>query len=150
MANVSDLIEQFILSVIGDEDTVKLSRNELANYFCVSPSQINYVLQTRFNFDKGFVIESKRGGGGFITVVKLDAAENFLSDLIAELEQIDDLTFNRSSNMVDRLVSEGVVNAAEANIIKSSLSDKALALPMKTSSLRKNVLKEILIGLLRR
>ena len=66
MASISDEIEQFILSVLSDDESVKLSRNDLAHYFSVAPSQINYVLATRFNFDKGYIIESKRGGDGCI------------------------------------------------------------------------------------
>lgn len=58
MANVSDEIEQFILSIFSD-DSLKLSRNDLAHYFSVAPSQINYVLSTRFNLDKGYVIDRK-------------------------------------------------------------------------------------------
>ncbi len=72
MANLSDEIEQFILSIFTDDDRLKLSRNDLAHYFSVAPSQINYVLSTRFNLDKGYVIESRRGGGGFITIVRIN------------------------------------------------------------------------------
>jgi len=65
MATISDLIEQFIKSLMGESDTINISRNELAQYFDCAPSQINYVLATRFSFEHGFVIESRRGGGGF-------------------------------------------------------------------------------------
>ena len=64
MSNLSDIIEEFILNTIGSDDTLNLSRNELANFFNVSPSQINYVLSTRFTIDRGYLTESKRGGGG--------------------------------------------------------------------------------------
>lgn len=151
MANISDEIEQFILSVLSDDDSVKLSRNDLAHYFSVAPSQINYVLATRFNFDKGYIIESKRGGGGCITLVRIsNNKEEILPELIQELDNIDVLTFNRVNNFVDRLERDEIVSKDEANIIKSAISDKALNFPTHVGKLRKNIFKEILIGLMRR
>lgn len=151
MANISDAIEQFILSVIGDDDTIRLSRNELANYFSVAPSQINYVLATRFNLDRGYVIESKRGGGGFVTVVRLDSPKDSpICDLLRELDVVKDLTYQRVCHMTERLLRNGTIEDKEAELIKSALSDKALAIPCKSEGLRKNIFKEILIGLLRR
>lgn len=151
MANISDEIEQFILSVLSDDDSVKLSRNDLAHYFSVAPSQINYVLATRFNFDKGYIIESKRGGGGCITLVRIsNNKEEILPELIQELDNIDVLTFNRANNFMDRLERDEIVSKDEANIIKSAISDKALNFPTHVGKLRKNIFKEILIGLMRR
>ena len=69
MANISDVIEQFLLDSLGEDDSLELSRNELANYFSCAPSQINYVLATRFTPDRGYAIISKRGGGGGIRVI---------------------------------------------------------------------------------
>ena len=71
MANISDLIESFLIDLFGDESSIYISRNELAQYFNCAPSQINYVLSTRFTLDKGFAIESRRGGGGYVTLVRL-------------------------------------------------------------------------------
>lgn len=149
--NISDIIEEFIKSVIGDENTIKLSRNELANYFSVAPSQINYVLATRFNIDKGYVIESRRGGGGFITVVRLtNNPEETIPTVLKELDQINDLTYKKACCILERLEHEEIITSEEADIIKNAISDKALSLPMKTDGLRKNIFKEILIGLMRR
>ncbi len=65
MAKLSDTIEEFILSMLSAcDNTVDLRRNELAEYFGCVPSQINYVLATRFTVDRGFSVESKKGGGG--------------------------------------------------------------------------------------
>ena len=68
MASISDIIEKFILDNLGESDEIDISRNELANFFSCAPSQINYVLETRFTVDRGFVKESKRGGGGFVII----------------------------------------------------------------------------------
>lgn len=151
MANISDEIEQFILSVLSDDDSVKLSRNDLAHYFSVAPSQINYVLATRFNFDKGYIIESKRGGGGCITLVRIsDNKDELLPELIQELDNIDVLTYNRASNFLDRLEKDEIINKEESDIIRTAISDKALNFPTHVGKIRKNIFKEILIGLMRR
>ena len=151
MANISDEIEQFILSIWNDEEELKLSRNDLAQYFSVAPSQINYVLATRFSFDKGYIIESKRGGGGFITLVRIsDSKDEVLQGIVQELDNIEALTFNRASNFVYRLEREGIIDGKEGDIIKSAISDKALNFPAHSANVRKNVFKEILSGLMRR
>ena len=151
MANISDTIEQFILSVIGDDDTLQLSRNELANYFAVAPSQINYVLATRFNLDRGYIIESKRGGGGSITLVRIhDAHNELLKQLVEQIDKVDVLSYQRTCNVIDRLVRDEIVTEDEGDIMKSALSDKALNVPMDNTKLRKNVFQQILIGLMKR
>lgn len=150
-SNISNAIEQFILSVIGEDESIQLSRNELANYFSVSPSQINYVLETRFNLDKGYIIESRRGGGGYVTVLKIPYSQDETIPLmLKEIEGVNHLTYNKASNMIDRLLREDIISENEATIIKSAISEKALAGPIKTKDIRKNVFKEILVGLMRR
>ena len=71
MANISETIEQFIIATLGENDSVDISRNSLAEYFSCAPSQINYVLDTRFTIDRGYVKESKRGGSGYIKISRL-------------------------------------------------------------------------------
>ena len=151
MANISDSIEKFILSFLDEgDDSVQLSRNELAHYFKVSPSQINYVLTTRFGVDRGYYVESRRGGGGFIMLVRMSQdKEELLPALIRQLDTVDELTFNKAADVVDRLEREGIVTPQEADIIKSAVSDKALQ-SVAVENLRKNVFREILIALLRR
>ena len=149
MANISDMIADFISDIIGDDHEVQISRRELANYFAVAPSQINYVLSTRFTLDKGYVIESKRGGGGFITVVKLsDDTNSLLTAIIDEVDKTPELSFNRAENIVERLLSEDIVSSREAEIMLAAMSDKALNLPVRLSgSVRNNIFKEMLIHL---
>ena len=151
MANISDSIEKFILSFFDEgDDSVQLSRNELAHYFKVSPSQINYVLTTRFGVDRGYYVESRRGGGGFIMLVRMSQdKEELLPALIRQLDTVDELTFNKAADVVERLEREGIVTPQEADIIKSAVSDKALQ-SVAVENLRKNVFREILIALLRR
>lgn len=73
-SGVSDAIESFIKALLqGDETQVELQRNELAARFGCAPSQINYVLSTRFTCKHGYRIESRRGGGGYVRVCRIDA-----------------------------------------------------------------------------
>ena len=84
---LSDTIESFIKQMLGasEENGVELKRNELAEYFGCAPSQINYVLATRFTPDHGYVVESHRGGGGCIRIVHVERDQgDFLDYLIRE------------------------------------------------------------------
>ena len=82
MRLLSDCIEDFIKTLMEDEThEIELRRNELAEHFQCAPSQINYVLATRFSVDHGYIIESRRGGGGFVRIVRIQtggSGENLL------------------------------------------------------------------------
>ncbi|HEY8443387.1 MAG TPA: CtsR family transcriptional regulator [Clostridia bacterium] len=148
MATISDLIEQFIKSLMGESDTINISRNELAQYFDCAPSQINYVLATRFSLEHGFVIESKRGGGGFITLIKIAPSYQELLKRLDEYTLKEGLTYHKAVQFIKRLLEEGVINEREADIIKLAISDKALIAPTDCKDiLRSNILKTILAGL---
>ena len=73
MSNLSDIIESFIKELMdaNNNDAIEIQRNILAQQFDCSPSQINYVLTTRFSNDRGYVVESRRGGGGYIRIFKV-------------------------------------------------------------------------------
>ena len=62
--NMSDLIENYLKNVLRRNETVEIRRSEIADQFTCVPSQINYVINTRFTIQQGYVVESKRGGGG--------------------------------------------------------------------------------------
>ena len=68
---ISDNIENFIRELFGAENSIELRRNELASYFNCVPSQINYVIQTRFTTERGYIVESRRGGGGHIRITRV-------------------------------------------------------------------------------
>ena len=72
MASIADKIEVFIKELMDNESTIQIKRNELATLFNCAPSQINYVLMTRFTIDKGYYIDSKKGGGGYIQITKIN------------------------------------------------------------------------------
>lgn len=150
MANISDIIEQFILKTMGDDESVDISRNELATFFSCAPSQINYVLETRFTVDKGFVKESRRGGGGYIKISKinLDNDEN-VSNLI--LESVgDELSQKRLSQILEKLRNEKIISDKEKDIIFSALSDLSLAMPFTIKdNIRAKAFKNVLTTLMK-
>lgn len=151
MANISDMIAEFIDNIIGDDNEVKLSRVELANYFAVAPSQINYVLSTRFTVDKGYIIESKRGGGGCITLVRISPDRtSLLSAILDEIDKTPNLSYNKTQHILMRLNKEGIITDREQELMNVALSDKVLSLPVKMAdSLRRNMFKEMLAHLLK-
>lgn len=72
MASISDQIEYYLKKLIEKyKGEVEIKRNQLANDFNCAPSQINYVLETRFPLEKGYVVESQRGGGGYVRIIRI-------------------------------------------------------------------------------
>lgn len=129
MANISDLIEEFLFNTLGGDEQLNINRNELAHYFSVAPSQINYVLSTRFTPARGYVIESRRGGGGFITIVRVSAEhEDIMSELVADAAD-SGISMIKAGQIIDRLMAEDCVTAREARILKATVSDRALVAP---------------------
>ncbi|MBQ4541316.1 MAG: CtsR family transcriptional regulator [Clostridia bacterium] len=150
MANISESIEQFIIATMGDNDYVEISRNSLAEYFSCAPSQINYVLDTRFTVDRGYVKESRRGGGGFIKISKIKNTDTnaYLNGLI--LESVgDELSAKRMLQILDKLVSDNIVTDKESVIIVTALSDDSLSMPFTIKDkIRAKAFKNILLKLM--
>ncbi|TJX65515.1 CtsR family transcriptional regulator [Soehngenia saccharolytica] len=149
MAGLSNVIEEFIKNLIDEMNgVVEIQRNELANYFNCTPSQINYVLDTRFTPYKGYYIESKRGGGGYIKIVKVDLNENngfnfehILNDLIG-----DSITEAKANDIIKTFCEEGLISKKEANIIKAAISDRAFETEVNVRNrLRASILKNIIL-----
>ena len=150
MANISDIIERFLLDTLGDNETLNISRNELANYFSCAPSQINYVLSTRFTPDRGYVIESRRGGGGYITVVKVSKSGNETIEEILNSPISDGISYNRAAQILERLTDSGIITAREARLIESGITDRALIAPtVAKDGLRAGILKSVICQLLK-
>ncbi len=151
MANLSDLIEAFLLRTLGEDDTLQISRNELANYFSVAPSQINYVLSTRFTPDRGYSVESRRGGGGCVTVVRIHSSGSQIVSDVMHMPVSQGISYAKACSIADRLTENGIVSAREGRLIKAALSDKALIMPSiaDKDALRAGILKNILIEALK-
>ncbi len=147
---ISDVIEEFIISSLDDDDFIELSRNDLAKFFACVPSQINYVLNTRFTVNRGFVVESQRGGGGYIKVVRMqDNNDNFLKNVLEICRQ--PMNIHESTQIINHLVDRRLITDREANIVKSMVSNKALNNPINIDDvLRANIIRQLIIELMKK
>lgn len=150
MARLSDIIEDFIKDMLQNtqKSQLEIKRNELASYFRCAPSQINYVLTTRFTLDKGYYIESKRGGGGYILLTRMEINENKpLADLLNE-KIGDSITCDAASGLLNGLLDLNIITQRELQIIKMALNDRILSSINNRNKLRAEILKGILIVIL--
>ncbi|HID0761906.1 CtsR family transcriptional regulator [Clostridium botulinum] len=148
VARLSDVIEDFIKEMFqeNNESELQIKRNELANYFSCAPSQINYVLTTRFTEDKGYYIESKRGGGGCIIIRRIEFTNNKnLKELIVDRIG-NSITYDNAINIIDGLVEMAVITEREAIIMKIAINDRVFGnIDANKNMLRANILKNIIM-----
>ena len=146
---LSDSIESFIKTLLSEESTeVELKRNELAEYFGCAPSQINYVLATRFSPDHGYLTESRRGGGGYIRIVRIvESGPQRLMYLINERIG-DSIGEEECVRLASQLKEQGIITADEAALMASAVSTRALGIPVPDSlkgALRARMMKSMLM-----
>lgn len=132
MGNISDIIEKYLQQMLAASDSgiVEIKRSELADEFQCVPSQINYVISTRFTVEKGYLVESKRGGGGFIRIrrVRLHSQKEYFADLLLHIgETIPQLT---AEHVLSRLAADQLLTEREAMLISSVISRETLQLPL--------------------
>ncbi|WP_100486475.1 CtsR family transcriptional regulator [Sporolactobacillus pectinivorans] len=148
MRNISDIIEKYIKEILNSSDNIRLKRSELAEKFQCVPSQINYVLKTRFSIERGYVVESKRGGGGYIQVVKVQPVTD--ADLIDEMINLIDyrLTENMADSIIIHLLEEQVISEREARLMLSAIDHSVLDVDIPIRDvMRANILKAMLQSL---
>lgn len=149
MTSRSDIIERFILDTLAKDTVIELSRNDLAKFFDCAPSQINYVLNTRFTVNNGYVIESVRGGAGFIKVTRLSSNRNNLKNLIELCSQ--PLNMVEGGQILDNLTSRELISPEENQLLRVAISTKALNNPLNMEEkLRANILKQVIIEVMKR
>ncbi len=149
MANISDIIEMFLKELLDDasNQTVEIQRNELANYFKCAPSQINYVLTTRFSMDKGYIVESRRGGGGFIKIVQMDIdKDRYIEGLISEIgSSINKL---KAVQIIQLLYQRDIITNREGEIMNAAVNDRSIHSPLNIKNeIRANVLKSMMLAI---
>lgn len=140
--NTSDNIEEYIKELLLQSGIAEIQRSNLAETFQVVPSQINYVLKTRFTESRGYMVESKRGGGGYIRIVKVRFSDQhqFLGNLLANIgESISEQIF---ADAIQLLFDEKVISEREGNIILSTASDDVLG--ENASEIRARMLRKLL------
>ena len=146
---ISDSIESFIKEMLGDDSPeVELKRNELAEYFGCAPSQINYVLATRFSPDQGYLTESRRGGGGYIRIVRVvQSGQQQLGYLIRERIG-DSLSEEEAMRILSALRDRGAITAEEAELMASAVGSRALSVPVSAeikAAMRAKIMKSMLM-----
>ena len=138
--NTSDSIEAYIKALLAQAGMEELKRSELADVFQVVPSQINYVIKTRFTESRGYIVESKRGGGGYIRIGKVQFSDHhqMLQDLAANIgETISQQVFH---DILQMLYEEKLLTKREAQLLLATTSDEVLgrdALILRATMLKK-------------
>lgn len=139
---ISNVIAEFLNNLIEEADgEVEIRRNFLASQFHCVPSQINYVISTRFTEELGFIVESKRGGGGYIKISKIHFKDNnYLMHIVSSIGNEIDL--QTLSALVRNFLDYKEVSEREASIILAALSDNVLS-----DADRVRILKKMIINL---
>lgn len=146
-------IEQFLLEMLElqDDGYIEIGRNELADKFNCAPSQINYVLTTRFTPYKGYYVESRRGGRGYIKIIKMDMTENELIQGVLSETINDEITIDKAQHVLETLVSEGALTKREALLVYHAIDDNGLRQieVSQRNRVRATIFKNVLLALLR-
>ena len=151
MSTLSNKLEEYLKKLLSNSKNgiLEIKRSDLAEIFMCVPSQINYVLSTRFSPNQGYMVESRRGGGGFVRIIKLSMDNE--TNLTAMLETAGQRKVSRQvgEKLVDRLLEEDFLTSREGMIIKSMINDKLLGSDEKADALRGDMLNAVLLLLLR-
>lgn len=126
--SISDIIEGYLKSILADDEKVEIRRSEIADHFDVVPSQINYVIKTRFTLQNGYLVQSKRGGGGYIRIERVNLIDDVdvLNMLISTIG--DSISESDATTIVQTLYAEKVITRREGNLMLVALSKETLAL----------------------
>ncbi|MCK8816242.1 CtsR family transcriptional regulator [Natroniella sulfidigena] len=146
MSSLSDQIANYLKKLLEHNNIIRVQRSQLASRFSCVPSQINYVLNTRFTLEKGYIIDSQRGGNGYIQITKVDSdlSYNIIETLYNEIgSQIDQLT---AYNIIDRLAEEEIITSSEQKLLKAVVNRQNIGLKIP---LRDIVRAQLLKGVLR-
>ncbi len=142
---LSDLIEDFIKEMLENDDEAIIQRNDLAVKFNCVPSQINYVISTRFTPTQGYYVESQRGGGGYIKIEKVNVTKSsYLMHIINSIG--DKITAKEVEIFVKNFLDNNIINKREARLIRSATNEKALNVK-DNDELRAKIFKNMLITL---
>jgi len=152
VASLSNAIQQYLEKLLSRQNTgmLEIRRNELAQAFDCAPSQINYVLETRFTTERGYIIESRRGGGGYVRIIRVSCdSKEALLELIHE-DIGSRVSQDEAHHYVARLVDDGFASEREAAIMRAALDRDVLAvqLPLR-DIIRARLLKAMVLGLLK-
>ncbi|MGY3763157.1 CtsR family transcriptional regulator [Granulicatella adiacens] len=146
--NMSDLIESYLKNVLLSNETVEIRRSEIADQFNCVPSQINYVINTRFTIQQGYVVESKRGGGGYIRIMKVNLVDemdvlNTLGDLIPP-----QLSVREANHLLQNLYENELISKREAQMMALMMEKDTFPVSVKNGDeIRSNMMKKLIDNL---
>ncbi len=147
MRNISDIIEGYLKQVLelGGEGHIEIKRSEIADKFQCVPSQINYVINTRFTAERGYLVESKRGGGGYIRILRVRANSqiDLIDDVLRQIEGGASQTM--AEDLIYRLIDEQVISKREAKLMLAAIDRSTidLHLPLR-DTIRSKILRAML------
>ena len=142
LKNTSDHIEAYIKAILDQSGIVELQRRQLADTFQVVPSQINYVIKTRFTESRGYLVESKRGGGGYIRIGRIEFSNHhdMLRDLLYSVgEEVSLVIFE---DVLRLLFEQDLVTRQEMNLLLAMATDRVLG--DDANLIRANMLRQLL------
>ena len=125
---ISDSVAKYIMQLLNEADgTAEIQRNELANVLGCVPSQINYVITSRFTPEQGYHVESRRGGGGYIRITRRQLSK---SDVVMHIINAvgDSLDGGTARAMTENMLQNGVIDSEAASLLQAAASDKSLSL----------------------
>ena len=151
MSTISNQIEVYLKKLLAASESgvLELKRSDLAGIFMCVPSQINYVLDTRFSSNQGYLVESRRGGGGYLRIIRLSMDQEI--NLAHLLDNAKNKRVSRQSGekLIDRLLEEEFLTSREGMLIKSMAEDNVLKDTEDPDLVRGNLLHAVLLLLLR-
>lgn len=143
---ISDIIAEFIRAELEDSDVLELQRSDLAERFHCVPSQINYVMSTRFSPEHGYIVESRRGGGGYIRIsrVRVDRPTLLMHFINSVGQEID---LPSALAIVENLEGADAISQDTANVLRLVLGDTALRTVPRPArdTLRADLMRQVLI-----
>lgn len=146
---MSDLVAKYILEMLDEQDgNAEIQRNELAGSLGCVPSQINYVITSRFTPEQGYIVESRRGGGGYIRItrVKMDnetALMHIINSIGASIDK------SSAEIMIKNMYSQSIIDEKTAKLLLSVISERVYTdIPQEQRNpLRARILKNMLLTL---
>lgn len=144
---ISDIIEEFIKDMLEDDNQAVIQRNDLAEHFNCVPSQINYVIATRFTPIHGYYVESQRGGGGYIKIKKVNLTQSdYLMHIITSIGNT--ISAKELDIFVNNFLDYGIIDEKIARLLKGATNDKVLNIVKNNKDeLRAKIFKNMLINL---
>lgn len=121
--NMSDMIEEYLKKALSKEGEIEIQRNQIASLFNCVPSQINYVINTRFTTQHGYVVESKRGGGGYIRIIEMQISNDL--DLLERMYKIigNRISQKEAQAIIQTLYDNKLMTRREAQIMLAAMDE---------------------------